>query len=56
MIAKLTGRLDAAGSDHIIIDVGGVGYLVYCASRTLASLPATGSAEQDDRRDPLDQQ
>ena len=42
MIAKLTGRLDAAGSDHIVIDVGGVGYLVYCASRTLAWLPATG--------------
>ena len=42
MIAKLTGRLDVAGSDHIIIDVGGVGYLVFCASRTLASLPATG--------------
>ena len=38
MIAKLTGILDRAGRDHAVIDVGGVGYLVRCSSRTLAGL------------------
>lgn len=42
MIAKLTGRLDFIGRDHIVIDVGGVGYLVRCPARTLAALPAPG--------------
>ena len=43
MIGKLSGRVDHVGSDHAIIDVGGVGYLVHCPSSTLARL-ATGSA------------
>jgi Holliday junction DNA helicase RuvA len=43
MIAKLRGILDAAGDDWAIIDVGGVGYLVYCSARTLARLPEPGS-------------
>jgi Holliday junction DNA helicase RuvA len=38
MIGKLTGRVDFVGSDHVIIDVGGVGYLVHCPSTTLAKL------------------
>jgi len=38
MIGKLTGRVDYVGTDHVIIDVGGVGYLVYCSSSTLARL------------------
>ncbi len=42
MIAKLTGRLDSTGDDWAIIDCAGVGYLVQCASRTLARLPAVG--------------
>ena len=40
MIGKLTGKLDFVGADHVIIDVGGVGYLVHCASATLARLSA----------------
>ena len=44
MIAKLTGRLDSTGSDHAVIDVGGVGYLVFCSARTLARLGPAGSA------------
>ena len=44
MIAKLTGRLDAAGDSHAVIDVGGVGYLVRCSARTLAALPQPGGA------------
>jgi len=42
MIGKLTGRIDSVGSDHAIIDVGGVGYVVHCPSSTLARL-AVGS-------------
>ncbi|HTY66388.1 MAG TPA: Holliday junction branch migration protein RuvA [Alphaproteobacteria bacterium] len=42
MIAKLTGRLDFVGRDHVVIDVGGVGYLVRCPARTLAALPPAG--------------
>ena len=42
MIAKLTGILDSVGADHAVIDVGGVGYLVFCSARTLNGLGATG--------------
>lgn len=38
MIGKLTGRVDSRDGDSAIIDVGGVGYLVHCSTRTLASL------------------
>ena len=40
MIGKLTGRVDSAGEDWSIIDVGGVGYRVYCSRRTLTALGA----------------
>lgn len=42
MIGKITGRLDYRTLDHALIDVQGVGYLVYCSDRTLAALPARG--------------
>lgn len=42
MIGKLTGRLDSAGKDWIILDVGGVGYRLSCSARTLRALPAPG--------------
>jgi holliday junction DNA helicase RuvA len=38
MIAKLKGIVDSTGDDWAIIDVGGVGYLASCCSRTLARL------------------
>jgi holliday junction DNA helicase RuvA len=44
MIAKLTGALDQIGPDGAIIDVGGVGYLVFCSTRTLGQLPPPGGA------------
>jgi holliday junction DNA helicase RuvA len=44
VIARLRGTLDTLGEDHVVIDVGGVGYLVACASRTLAALPRPGEA------------
>lgn len=42
MIGKLTGRLDYRAADHVLIDVRGVGYIVYCSDRTMAALPGVG--------------
>jgi holliday junction DNA helicase RuvA len=42
MIGKLTGTIDSVGEDFVILDVHGVGYLVYCSARTLQDLPAAG--------------
>ena len=44
MIAKLKGLLDETGADWAVIDVGGVGYLVHCSSKTLAALGERGEA------------
>lgn len=38
MIASLKGQVQAVGSDHAVIDVGGVGYLVQASSRALQAL------------------
>jgi holliday junction DNA helicase RuvA len=43
MIAKLKGIVDSAGEDWAIIDVSGVGYLVFASGRTLGRL-AEGEA------------
>jgi Holliday junction DNA helicase RuvA len=42
MIAKLAGLLDSIADDHVVVDVGGVGYLVFCSGRTMRALPAAG--------------
>ena len=44
MIGKLRGVIDAYGEDFVIVDVGGVGYVVHCSTRTLQNLPSTGEA------------
>jgi holliday junction DNA helicase RuvA len=44
MIAKLSGILDSAGPEGVVVDVGGVGYLVFCSARTLRQLPGKGEA------------
>ncbi|MBT4046320.1 MAG: Holliday junction branch migration protein RuvA [Rhodospirillaceae bacterium] len=44
MIAKLSGRLDTCDDNHCIIDVSGVGYLVFCSGRTLSNLGEPGLA------------
>ena len=46
MIGKLRGRVDDVFDDSIILDVSGVGYHVFCSSRTLAVLPARGESAQ----------
>jgi Holliday junction DNA helicase RuvA len=44
VIGKLKGVVDTYGEDFIILDVGGVGYVVHCSSRTLQNLPGAGEA------------
>lgn len=44
MIAMLRGVLDSASEDSAIIDVGGVGYLIFCSRRTLDAMPSAGAA------------
>ena len=43
MIARLKGLVDSVSPDALVIDVGGVGYLVQASTRTLANL-AVGQA------------
>ena len=42
MIGKLKGLVESLGDDHVLIDVQGVCYLVYCSSRTMGALPVVG--------------
>lgn len=44
MIGRLRGTVGYKAEDHALIDVGGVGYLVYGAPRTLAGLGPVGGA------------
>ena len=42
MIAKLIGFVDSTTVDFVILNVGGVGYRVFCSSKTLNALPHSG--------------
>jgi Holliday junction DNA helicase RuvA len=42
MIGRLRGLVAEVAEEDALIDVGGVGYVVRCGSRTLARLPAPG--------------
>jgi len=44
MIGKIAGRLDYRSADHVLIDVRGVGYIVFVSDRVMASLPSNGEA------------
>ena len=44
MIGKLSGIIDSYGSNHLILDVQGVGYHVNASSRTLGALGEVGTA------------
>ncbi len=46
MIGKLRGKIDSYDDDAVIVDVGGVGYHVFCSSRTLSALPQKGEAAE----------
>jgi Holliday junction DNA helicase RuvA len=42
MIGKISGVVDYISEDHIIIDVGGVGYIVYVTQITISNSPKLG--------------
>lgn len=42
MISKLTGLLDSALNNQLILDVQGVGYQVFCSSKTLSQAGQAG--------------
>ena len=42
MIGRLRGRVDYKTQDHFLLDVNGVGYLIFCSERTLAEIPIDG--------------
>jgi len=42
VIAHLTGSVKRAGTDFVVVDVGGVGYMVTVATQTRQSLPPPG--------------
>lgn len=44
MIGRIAGRLEYRAADHILIDVKGVGYIIYVSDRVMATLPANGEA------------
>lgn len=42
MIGKLTGKIDTLGEGYLILDVGGVGYVLQASSRTLGVIGRVG--------------
>jgi len=42
MIGKLRGIVDSTDSSSVLLDVGGVGYTVFCSAKTLQKLPTNG--------------
>lgn len=44
MIGKLSGLVDEVAEDHLLLDVGGVGYLIFASGRTLGRLPGRGGS------------
>ncbi len=46
MIGRLSGTAEMLAEDRALIDVGGVGYLVFCSGRTLARMPPSGQTVQ----------
>ncbi|MBV0911661.1 Holliday junction branch migration protein RuvA [Anianabacter salinae] len=44
MIGRIAGVLEYRGTDHVMIDVRGVGYIVQVSDRTLMALPGPGEA------------
>lgn len=44
MIGRLAGRIEYKTDDHLLIDVRGVGYVVYCSDRVLSQIGRPGEA------------
>lgn len=46
MIAMLRGVVDSIAEESAVVDVNGVGYLVFCSQRTLEAMPRAGGEVQ----------
>ena len=44
MIGKLKGIIEVLGEETLLLDVGGVGYVVFCSAYTLRQMPRVGEA------------
>lgn len=44
MIGKLKGTIDEIGDDHVLVDVHGVCYEVFCSTRALSRMGSAGEA------------
>ena len=44
MIGRIAGRLEYKATDHVLVDVKGVGYVIYVSDRVMAGLPNVGEA------------
>ncbi|MEN8684507.1 Holliday junction branch migration protein RuvA [Marivita sp.] len=44
MIGRIAGRIEYKADDHVLIDVRGVGYVVYCSDRVLSQVGRPGEA------------
>lgn len=44
MIGRIAGRIEYKAEDHVLIDVRGVGYVVYCSDRVLSQIGRPGEA------------
>ena len=42
MISYIRGELAEIGENHVVIDVGGVGYGIFMSGSDMSSLPKTG--------------
>lgn len=42
MIGRVAGRIEYKADDHVLIDVRGVGYVVYCSDRVLSQIGRAG--------------
>ena len=45
MIGRLRGRVDGRGENWVLIDVGGVGYMVEGSARMMEGLPGDGGSD-----------
>ena len=44
MIGRISGKIDYILDDHILINVGGISYIVYVTQATISNLPIPISA------------
>ena len=46
MIASVSGEVLVRRADHVVVDTGGVGYLLSVSAETLKAVPALAASER----------